>query len=266
MNKDNSESTYSFEQKEKLARRIQKLKKEKHFFDIQDIITKHNPDINITTNPSGHFMYFQNLRFETYYAIEKYIKKVTMGQFLSETSETYSTQNTQSDSRKTYLSDSVSETPKNKDSLIDDIKKYSSEDEPFSTNPKLKYSNREKNLIKRKNYDKQINGSLCDNISLESNVSILSDNTEKITTNNDNILQDSDCYKTLSVEINKDESDSANNNLNILPQIRQYCTDSSTSVDITDIKQTEKIFVKRKRNIKGVKNDIHEKDVDMTLS
>src|SRR5437660_892093 len=99
-----SELTYSFEQKEKLARRIQKLKKEKHFIDIQDIIMKHNPDINITTNPSGHFMYFQNLRVETYFAIEKYIKKVTMGQFLSESSETYSTQNSHSESRKDTLS------------------------------------------------------------------------------------------------------------------------------------------------------------------
>jgi hypothetical protein len=132
---------YSFEQKEKLAKHIQKLKKKQHFIDIQNIIVTQNPDINITTNQSGHFMYFQNLKTETYITIEKYIKKVNMKKYLSEYSDNTDTQNLHINSEK----------------IPGDIKKYSSEIEPFSDNPRLKYSNKEKNLIKRKNYDEQIN-------------------------------------------------------------------------------------------------------------
>lgn len=130
---------YSFEQKEKLARKIQKLKKEKHFMDITDIITKYNPDINITTNPSGHFMYFQNLKHETYHAIEKYIKKVSVVKYVSENSENFNTQNSHINVISSFNSES-----------------NISEDEQYTDNPKLRYSNREKNLIKRKNYDELI--------------------------------------------------------------------------------------------------------------
>src|SRR5579872_4548923 len=194
-----SDLTYSFEQKEKLARRIQKLKKEKHFCDIQDIITRHNPEINITTNPSGHFMYFQNLRTETYFVIEKYFKKVTMGQFLSESSDTYSTQNTHSETKRDALSES---------------KKYSSEEEHFSSNPKLKYSNREKNLIKRKNYDKQINGDT---------------QSSYYSSTGDTVLQDSDCHV-----------DSTNSNTNITNNTVNAIATITADAD----KLTEKIFVK----------------------
>ena len=141
------EFEYSFEQKEKLAKQIQRLKKKQHFIDIQNIITKYNPDINITTNQSGHFMYFQNLKTDTYIAIDKYIKKITIKRFLSENSDNTETQNMNSNNEKN----------------LDDIKKYSSEIEPFTDNHRLKYSNREKNLIKRKNYDDQICGENTEN-------------------------------------------------------------------------------------------------------
>ncbi|AYV76689.1 MAG: hypothetical protein Terrestrivirus11_30 [Terrestrivirus sp.] len=219
-----SELTYSFEQKEKLARRIQKLKKEKHFCDIQDIITKHNPEINITTNPSGHFMYFQNLRTETYFAIEKYIKKVTMGQFLSESSDAYSTQNTHSETKKDTLSES---------------KKYSSEEEHFSSNPKLKYSNREKNLIKRKNYDKQING---DNQS------------SYYSSAGDTVLQDSDCH-----------IDGTNSNTNVTTIITNNTVTAIATITADADKLTEKIFVKRKKNSKNT-HVVDKQDTGMTLS
>lgn len=122
---------YTFEQKERLARRIQKLKKQKYLSDIENIIIKYNPDIDITTNPHGKFMYFQDLKKETYYKLEKYVQRILKLKTLSETSD-----NTQ------YMSDII---------------KYSEEDDPFSNNPKLRYSNKERNLIKRKIYDKQIN-------------------------------------------------------------------------------------------------------------
>jgi hypothetical protein len=133
------ETEYSFEHKEKIAKQIQRLKKRQHFIDIQNIIINHNPEINITTNHSGHFMYFQNLKTDTYIAIEKYIKKININRILSENS------------------DNVDKNTLNNEKNIDDIKKYSHENDQFFDNPRLKYSNKEKNLIKRKNYDEEVN-------------------------------------------------------------------------------------------------------------
>lgn len=125
---------YSFEQKERLARRIQKLKKPKYYTDIEQIITKFNPELDITTNPSGKFMYFQDLNVDTYFALEKYVKRIIKQKTLSETSDSVQ-----------YSSDFT-------------LSQNTDNDDPFNGgSSKLKYSNREKNLIKRKIYDSEIN-------------------------------------------------------------------------------------------------------------
>jgi len=155
----NEQAEYSFEQKERLARRIQKLKKPQYYMEIENIITKHNPELNITSNPSGKFMYFQNLKKETYYALEKYVRKILKLRTLSETSE------------------NIQYSP--------ELVKYSEEDDPYSSNatnfgnPKLRYSNKEKNLIKRKEYDKQIS----DTQTKQENNVFVKRNTKKVATN-----------------------------------------------------------------------------------
>lgn len=229
---------YSFEQKEKLARNIQKLKKESQYKAIQDIILKHNPEINITTNPSGHFMYFQNLKVGTYYAIEKYIKKITitksMKRFTSdndalETSEPYETIDSQS-----YSSFAVSERDRSdrpdrldKCERLEGVKVNIPENnEQFTNNPKLKYSNREKNLIKRKNYDEEIK-----NQELLYSHKHSSDSNTNTNTENNSVL-----------------------NLDLTQSV-QPSQDLQT--------KSEKIFVKRKQNNK-IKDRDH--DVNMTLS
>lgn len=131
----NETTEYTFEQKERLARRISKFKKQKYHQDIEKIITKFNPELDITTNPHGKFMYFHDLKKETYYALEKYVKKILKFKTLSETSDTQ------------YASEII---------------KYSEDDDPFSNNPKLRYSNKERNIIKRKIYDNQINNEKSD--------------------------------------------------------------------------------------------------------
>lgn len=120
---------YSFEQKERLARRIQKLRKHKYLNDIQNIITKYNQDLDITSNPSGKFMYFQNLKKETYYVLDKYVQKILRLKALSETNDAAQ-----------YSSE---------------ITRYS-EDDVFVNDPAVRYSNTERNIIKRKIYDRQI--------------------------------------------------------------------------------------------------------------
>ena len=120
---------YSFEEKERLVKRIQKLRKQKYFDDIEEIIVKNNPELEVTTNVSGKYMYFDGLTTETYYQLDKYIKKILKNKIESTIAP----------------------------ELTSDVVKYS-EDDPFgNSNSKMKYSNRERNLIKRKMYEKQIN-------------------------------------------------------------------------------------------------------------
>ena len=209
---------YSFEQKEKLARRIQKLKKEKHFADIRDIIIKYNPDINITTNPSGHFMYFQNLRNDTYFAIEKYIKKVSVIKYVSESNDTFNTENSQND-----------------DKIVSSLSNMS-EDEQFSDNPRLKYSNREKNLIKRKNYDELIKSQNNDVIEI-SDIS----ESDKITESNK--LQNTQNTQNTQNIIKKDNLNNLNNVNNV---------------------NNEKIFVRRKSSLKNKKDEMTDNSVTLS--
>ena len=115
---------YTFEQKEKLSRRIKRLKKDKYFSDVQNIILKNNPNINITTTTSGTYMYFHNLTLTTYRELDNYIENVSK----------------------------VKDENATIDSTIDSCNVTQIDDECFPLNPKLKYSNQEKNLIKRKNY------------------------------------------------------------------------------------------------------------------
>lgn len=147
MSDELTEEEYSFEQKERLARRIQKLRKPKYFKDIENIITKHNPDLDITTNPSGKFMYFQDLKSGTYYALEKYVNKILKLKTFSETSA--------GAGANANASAGANASP----GFSSEITKYSEndEDDTFSNNSRLKYSNKERNLIKRKIYDKKIN-------------------------------------------------------------------------------------------------------------
>lgn len=114
---------FTFEQKEKLARKIQKLKNGKYYCDVHNIIKNHNPNINITTNSSGHYMYFHNLSAITYNELDKYINNV-------------------SKKKEKMLNEAT----------IDSYNIINTENEQFSGNPRLRYSNQEKNLIKRKNY------------------------------------------------------------------------------------------------------------------
>lgn len=175
---------YSFEQKERLARRIQKLKKQKYFIDIENIIVKYNPDLDITTNPHGKFMYFQDLKKETYYALEKYMRKIFKLKTFSDSDYT------------PYLSEII---------------KYSEDDDPFTNNPRLRYSNQERNIIKRKIYDKQINNqdSEYDNdvnrfISSEE-LSVNTGNEKIINTIEKNISQNNVFVKRKTIKVSKNE-------------------------------------------------------------
>lgn len=121
---------YSLKKKKQLAKKIGKIKNKKILCEICYIIKKNN---NVNSNEVNRhlFMYFHNLSSKTYHEIEKYLD----GHKLKKVKKTNSV---------------VSE---------DDFKPYSQDDLPSQKHlsPKLKYSNREKSLIKRRRYDDKLN-------------------------------------------------------------------------------------------------------------
>lgn len=147
---------YNFEDLEVLVDKISKIRKKKILEEIRDIIINNNPNIQVTSNANGLFFHFHNLTQETYVKIDDVLKNY-------------------SNNKKKLHSDNLSS-----DYL------YSNDDFPFENNPKLKYSNKEKNIIKRKMYDNAIN----DNNKLDNKNDNIndSDNTESNNEINSNIF------------------------------------------------------------------------------
>ena len=123
--------SYTHEQKEKLARRISKIKNKQKLIDILKIIQK-DPSYNgITENNNGIFLLFHKMTNDTYSKIEKYIKK----NIINCTSEEPMTES--------HLN------------LTDDFSAVNDFD--LDHQSKFKYSNKEKCIIKRKLYDNALN-------------------------------------------------------------------------------------------------------------
>jgi hypothetical protein len=120
---------YSLEDKKKLVKRIENIKCKKHHCEIYKIIKSDNINkINKKMkNNNGIFIFFNTLQNDTYKKLEEYINQI-----------------------KKKNTDSAS------DSYIEYIP-YSPTNYPFENDFKLKYSNQEKNLIKKKIYTNTIN-------------------------------------------------------------------------------------------------------------
>ena len=122
-----STKKYSKDNKERLVTKINKLGKKEHFVSVFNIIQKHEQkpvkEIGNTTT-----MFFHDLKDDTYREIDKFLKLVSKKKTTTETTE-----NTE-------------------------YKPYSQDEYPLQKNisPKLKYSNKEKNLIKRRQYDENL--------------------------------------------------------------------------------------------------------------
>ena len=124
---------YPYEKKKKLAERIGRIKKKDDLKAIFSIIKEENKSLATSNNDNGIFMMFHNLSNSTYYRIEKHIRQINI-------------QNQE-------ISESASETSEKKT-----YKPYTIDDFPAQEklSPKLKYSNKEKNLIKRQRYNDNI--------------------------------------------------------------------------------------------------------------
>jgi len=121
---------YPFEQKKKLANKISKIKKKNDLITIYNIIRDENKNLNHSNNDNGIFMMFHNLSNQTYYKLDEFLQ-----------------------SRKTTT---LSDTSDKSEYKPYSIEEFAGQDK---LSPKLKYSNREKNLIKRQRYNENTNDS-----------------------------------------------------------------------------------------------------------
>lgn len=116
---------FSFEDIENLIDKISKIRNESHLINIKNIIVKCNPNIPVTKNNNGIFLRFDNLENGTYVKINSFIKKIINNVICNKYSET----------------ESHTATTTRNDITCDEYN--------------MKYSNKERNIIKRCNYDKQ---------------------------------------------------------------------------------------------------------------
>jgi len=122
---------YTYAEKKRLANEIRSIKKKKYLNKIGKIIIKYNN--KFVENNNGTFMFFNNFKNETYVELDELLLKIKNKKKLEKISE-------MSDKS---LSDS-------------NYQPYISDDINLSNESSFKLSNKEKNLIKRKEYSKKL--------------------------------------------------------------------------------------------------------------
>jgi hypothetical protein len=130
--------------KERLAEKISKITNKKDIISIFKIIYENNTSIisNITENNNGLHMFFHNLSDITYEKLHKKIKSINK--------------------KRKYFIDSDS-------CNTDEYKPYSNDEFPSQKGikPKLKFSNKEKNILNKIKYNHIINDDSNSNIIYE---------------------------------------------------------------------------------------------------
>lgn len=134
--------TYTFDMKKRLAEKIGKLKTKEHVKMIKDIIFEENKDIAVTKKSNSILMYFHNLTEETYSRIDKYIEKLDK-------------------ERRKRMEKSISEASKIPITSI--LSTFSNSEKP-DTRSRYRLSNKERSIIKRKEYEREIDGYTSDDI------------------------------------------------------------------------------------------------------
>jgi len=123
-----SVNEYKIDDIKKILSKIENLKERSHYEKVKEIIYKENPNIETTKKSSGTLMFFHNLTQNTYKKLDMFFKKI-------ENNKINTITNTISESNEKTLSD----IPDNN-----------------LSEPKIKLSNAEKKIIKKKEYHKQI--------------------------------------------------------------------------------------------------------------
>jgi hypothetical protein len=121
---------YTIEDIKKILKKIENMKERKHIERIKSIIFKENPNLSFTKKTSGVLLFFHNLSQSTYKKLDLYFDKIDNDKIEKATSYSESINLSNSDT-----------------------------DNNINTNDlehKIKLSNTEKKILKKKEYHKQI--------------------------------------------------------------------------------------------------------------
>ena len=105
-----------------------KIHNKDQLLKIKKIIFDENPSLSVVKNSTGILLYFQNLKTSTYYKLENYISNNTLKKCIKKMNNIESIENT----------------------IFSDLNVSSSENLSLVKQSEYKYSNKEKNIIKRK--------------------------------------------------------------------------------------------------------------------
>jgi len=117
---------YNIDSIKKILSKIENLKEKRHIEKVKKIIFDENPDLSITKKSSGVLLFFHNLNQETYKKLDIFFNKL---------------ENQKLNKIATTLSESYEMT-------LSDI--------DIQSDHKVKLSNAEKKIIKKKDYHKEI--------------------------------------------------------------------------------------------------------------
>lgn len=206
-----SNKKFSYDDLTELVRQVENIKKKSLLNEIRDIIFNTNQNLKYTENSNGIYFHFHNLNQETYIKLDKFLKK---NKHLISDDET---------------TDNYFETKINKD-----------KDEIDFLNG---FSNREKNLIKRRLYDNAItkNSEMPNNSDNESN-----SDSESSNKSDDYKLQFSP--KNNSSENVEDYIDNKNKNKSKTKTMEKKNTEKINTSKIKPEKKSPKTSVFLKKN------------------
>ncbi len=140
-----TDEEYPIEKKRRLAKDISNMRNKIHLRKIKEIIFEENPDIAVNKDNRGMLMFFQNLSYATYVRLDKFLRKIEKDKLEKQTQSITET------SEHLLLSSEADRTESNESVKDGKTVDYS------KTRTRLRYSNKEKNLIKRQQYEKNIN-------------------------------------------------------------------------------------------------------------
>ena len=129
-------NNYSFIKKKKLAQRIMNIKDKIQLLKIKAIIFEENPSLSVVKNSTGILLYFQNLENITYIKLENFLNNRTLKMCIKKINNINTIEN----------------------NIFSDINVSSSENllNLTSNDTDYKYSNKEKNIIRRKQYEETL--------------------------------------------------------------------------------------------------------------
>jgi len=139
---------YPIERKKKLASKISELRNKEDLKKIKKIIFETNPNIAVNKDSGGILMFFQNLTNDTYINLDNYMKEIELRKITKRTNKI------------TRISEKLqNESEANYSSCHSDRMLISGND---PRNAEFKYSNKEKNIIRKKEYEKIIRQTLSE--------------------------------------------------------------------------------------------------------